>query len=1177
MKKIFSLAFLMSLLFSLFTYAQPPMMGWASWNANGTDINETLIKQTANYMVSLGLNSAGYNYVNIDDGYFGGRDANGNLQYNSNFPNGMKSVADYIHSKGLYAGIYSDMGSNTCSTLYGNYGDKGKGVGLYGHESQDLNLFFNTWGYDYIKVDYCGGQQQGLDPKVTYTNVSNIIKNLETTLGRDITYNVCRWTFPGTWVMTVADSWRMHGDITNTYGSIKSIIEDNLYLAPYASWGHYNDMDMLQVGRGMSNDEEKTHFGLWAIMASPLMIGCNLNNVPATSLAIIKNSEVIAVNQDSLGLQGELIGRNDDCLVVAKPIEKRHGAIRAVALMNENTVAKTIRVNFKDLWIGSTATVRDLWNKKDLGTFTDYYEVSVPAHGAAMLKIVGDTALDKTRYQGEYAYMNKYSTLTTGGAQFVRSLATASGGYKMTSLGKTVDNWAEYRDVYSTKGGKYTLQIYYYSEINRSLYVYVNGHCYIINSMNSGGLDKRATVSLPIELNAGNNVIRLANPSSAAPDIDKFELIPDGGTAEKDNFDIEYTEDISSDMPQISTTDKTNEYWFYIMFSDASGVIQDMGNNTDLMTKGLFTGNTSQMWKLITNSKSTNSYKYFIVNKNGRGMAHVASSQTSDGFYQSTSDSSKWASFKIVSTTNGELSPSFELERDGSNGRHVNQFGGAGYDHKISEWTANDHGNPLRFVPAISTNTVFSGTLSMKVNGVNRSTLIYVPSNVGTNRPLLLSLHGRWGSGNDMKNTARFEAIADTAHFIVAYPDGLPQPVLGGNTGWDAGGSTDNDIAFFKAIRDSMSAKYGIDKKRVYITGFSLGGMETYHAANVAADDFAAFASCSGYPLNEYHRYYTGLRPVPFLHIHGKADDFVKYDSVAIVVDNWVARNGCNPVPAVTTKTGVYTRSDYAADNGGFNYLYYALDGVGHEYKITDAFNTSNEMWKFVSRFRLDDTCDRTMKWNPNIQMQEAGVVPAGWVASVDGITTKPSKGLTTGPRTITFNAGGEYNTGFYFCTNLSKGYIAYGSDPQRPIQLSAGTNSLSFCITGVKPSDIDRNVVFTAYDRKTGKSIINDTIKIETCLSDNTMSQSTRKSYMITKSSSSEYMFKWTIDGKSTEAVISGISLNASNLIIDDIPTVTNSQVNPSSSIYDINGFKVKKVQHGKVYILNGKKKIIN
>ena len=177
----------------------------------------------------------------------------------------------------------------------------------------------------------------------------------------------------------------------------------------------------------------------------------------------------------------------------------------------------------------------------------------------------------------------------------------------------------------------------------------------------------------------------------------------------------------------------------------------------------------------------------------------------------------------------------------------------------------------------------------------------------------------------------------------------------------------------------------------------------------------------------------------------------------------------------------------------------------------------------------------------------------------------------------ISFNAGGEYNNGFYFCSNLSKGFIAYGSDPQRPIQLNAGTYCLSFSMIGVKPSDVGRNLVFTVYDRKTGQSIINDSIKIENSLSsNNTMSQSTRKSYMITKSTLSEYMFKWTIDGKNTEAVVSGISLNTSNLIVDNIPTVTNSQLNSTSSIYDINGFKVRKVQPGKVYIQNGKKKII-
>ena len=330
----------------------------------------------------------------------------------------------------------------------------------------------------------------------------------------------------------------------------------------------------------------------------------------------------------------------------------------------------------------------------------------------------------------------------------VNVIVNTAGGWWISEISgrKGVELFsAQYKYWYDVLMRKHGMKCLGWSVYPPSGTGYVNGHCYIINSMNSGGLDKRATVSLPVELKAGSNIIRFANPASAAPDIDKFELIPDGGTVEKDNFDIEYTEDTSSDMPQISTTDQTNEHWFYIMFSDASGVIQDMGNNTDLMTKGLNTGNTSQMWKLIINNKSTNSYKYFIVNKNGHGMTNVASTQTSDGIYQSTSDSSKWATFKIVSTTNSDFSPSFELERDGSNGRHVNQFGGAGYDHKISEWTANDHGDPLRFVPASSTNTVFSGSLSMKVNGVNRSTLIYVPSNIGNNRPLLISLHGRWG------------------------------------------------------------------------------------------------------------------------------------------------------------------------------------------------------------------------------------------------------------------------------------------------------------------------------------------------------------------------------------------------------------------------------------------------
>ncbi|MDR1682846.1 MAG: family 43 glycosylhydrolase, partial [Candidatus Symbiothrix sp.] len=414
---------------------QQPLMGWSSWNANRVNINEALIKETADSVVSLGLKNYGYSWVNIDDGYFNGRNAEGHLQVNSKFPNGMKAVSNYIHAKGLHAGIYSEIGRNTCASIH--EGDEaGKNSGLYDHEEQDLRLFFDTWNYDFIKVDYCGGIELGLNEKTTYMNVGNIIAKLKTELGRKLRYNICRWSFPGTWARDVADSWRMSGDIWDNFGSIHSIVELNTYLAPYCSPGKFNDMDMLQLGRGLDNEEEKTHFGMWAIMSSPLVIGCNFAGIRQSSLDILKNAEIIAVNQDPLCLQAEVVARNGKTMVFAKPIETAHGKVRAVALYNPSETPKTIRVNFKDIQLSEKAQVRDLWQHSDLGEFTDYYETIVPAHGTVLLRIEGEFAIDKLRYQGEYAYMNKFAAIDLAdNARFERTNFLSSGGAIMHYLG----------------------------------------------------------------------------------------------------------------------------------------------------------------------------------------------------------------------------------------------------------------------------------------------------------------------------------------------------------------------------------------------------------------------------------------------------------------------------------------------------------------------------------------------------------------------------------------------------------------------------------------------------------------------------------------------------------------------------------------------------------------------
>ncbi len=245
----------------------PPVMGWSSWNTYRVNINDELIRKQADAAVRLGLRDAGYIYINIDDGFFGGRDSDGNLvTHPERFPDGLYGIVDYIHARGMKAGIYSDAGCNTCGSMWDNDA-LGVGVGFYGHERQDADMYFNRWGFDFIKIDYCGaGQHLNLEEQERYSAICAAIREV---CDRNISINICRWAFPGTWARDLARSWRISPDINPSWASVKSIIAKNMYLSAFAGGGHYNDMDMLEIGRGLSPDEERTHFGIWCIMSSP--------------------------------------------------------------------------------------------------------------------------------------------------------------------------------------------------------------------------------------------------------------------------------------------------------------------------------------------------------------------------------------------------------------------------------------------------------------------------------------------------------------------------------------------------------------------------------------------------------------------------------------------------------------------------------------------------------------------------------------------------------------------------------------------------------------------------------------------------------------------------------------------------------------------------------------------
>lgn len=507
-----------------------PLMGWSSWNTFALRINEQVIKAQADAMVNNGFKEAGYNYLNIDDGYFGGRDAEGNLLIHpQRFPNGMRTVVDYIHSKGLKAGIYSDAGKSTCGSYFG--GDTiGRNVGLYGHDKADCELFFNKLNFDFIKIDFCGGSPYHNPEKLRLSErdrYTDIFRAIQATGRKDVRVNACRWDYPGTWISSVAGSWRTTGDINCSWRSVKGILKQNLYLSAYASKGHFNDMDMLEVGRGLTTEEDKTHFGMWCIMNSPLLIGCDMNKITEDTRLLLTNPELIALNQDPLCQQAYIAAQINDCYLLVKDIERYQGRVRAIALYNPDDKAKQIAIRFADVDLSGKVMVRDLYARKDLGKYETNFIIDVPAHGTRIYRLEADQREERTNYEAETAYISDYQELVNNQSAHTGIYEydpTCSGGMKATWLGTTEDNDLVWKQVYSKRGGDYQLTIKYATPDNRFMSVAVNGDkvARVHFSPHADVAWNKLTVN--IRLKTGDNIIRLYNAGGWMPDIDCIQL-----------------------------------------------------------------------------------------------------------------------------------------------------------------------------------------------------------------------------------------------------------------------------------------------------------------------------------------------------------------------------------------------------------------------------------------------------------------------------------------------------------------------------------------------------------------------------------------------------------------------------------------------------------------------------
>ena len=366
-----------------------PPMGWNSWNTFGENISEELIFQTADAMVETGLRDAGYDYLVIDDCWAEKtRDADGRLvPSREKFPHGMKAVSDYVHSRGLKFGMYSCTGTLTCAGYPGSFE----------HEFVDAATFAE-WGVDFLKYDYCHKPDYE-EGRLLSTRMGLALANC----GRDILFSACSWGADETpkWIKgTGAHMWRSTGDIVDTWESIKNLGTMQIDLQAYNGLNCFNDIDMLVVGMegrgnvgfaGCTAEEYRTHFSLWAMLNSPLMIGCDIRSMSPETKETLMNPEIIAVNQDPAGRQPFLVNRRDNSVVWAKLLEGGDIAIGAFNMGDSETAPYcSLSIPLASLGLnrscGKSLMLRDLWAREDVGLVDDVYLASLPAHGCRMFR-----------------------------------------------------------------------------------------------------------------------------------------------------------------------------------------------------------------------------------------------------------------------------------------------------------------------------------------------------------------------------------------------------------------------------------------------------------------------------------------------------------------------------------------------------------------------------------------------------------------------------------------------------------------------------------------------------------------------------------------------------------------------------------------------------------------------
>jgi alpha-galactosidase len=493
-------------------------MGWANWNRYFCDYDDSTIRAQADTLVRTGMRDLGYRYVIIQECIAPSRDANGALVPDSRrFPQGIKTLADYLHSLGLKAGIYTDVGAQTCF-------EHPQYEGSFNHEDQDAATFA-SWGIDLVEEDYCN-LPRGHTGKELYERMAVAIRKT----GRAMLFYICSWgnERPWEWAQGSAQLWRTDADISweknhVQWDRVVKNFESNARHAVFSAPDSWNDPDMLEVGNpGLNATEARSHFSMWAISAAPLWAGTDLTRMDAESLAIFTNPEIIAVDQDPLGAGPTKIREDSNGLQVwSKQLGTIAGGSHAVMLLNETAAQAEIKVWWTDLGLLPNAHVRDLWERRDLGSFADFFSALVQSHGVVVLKVTGDKDWQKpVVYEAEWPgnlRLGETSLITCN--QCSAGFAVAIGG----SLGS--GSTLIFRHVNVPRAGRYHIHLYFLGKMTEkgNLQIEANGTHPI--AVNVGSLAASPT-EITVRLRSGDNDVSVRPSPGLNFDLDRIEVMP---------------------------------------------------------------------------------------------------------------------------------------------------------------------------------------------------------------------------------------------------------------------------------------------------------------------------------------------------------------------------------------------------------------------------------------------------------------------------------------------------------------------------------------------------------------------------------------------------------------------------------------------------------------------------